>query len=321
MKNKVLIVLLISIPIVIGAYFLVQQYLIPGGMVGEETENGENREESDMSGQKMYVNTKYYYQISYPEEWLGGETNSNTDYATFSKEAKSAEGQMGSFLIIQVFDRNGLTVQEWWSKRDKNDGAAYSYQGQEDINGISMRKYKEEGGLESAYAVFEKDEHIFLISRIGFNDEIFNEFLNSFEILELSENWKVYRKEEIGVEFSYPPELLYFEEEQATESMRIDTNLDISAKFFDERDSAIFQFYVYNNDEGLSLDDWIKQDNSNSDDFELVEIGGYIVRYYPISAMGLRRNSYVMQYENKVLFFNSVPSFSEIPHIINSFNQ
>lgn len=138
---------------------------------------------TDVLGWQTYRNNKYGYEISYPGDWLGGETDPNKDVAVFFKEPRSVEDSMRAHFNVWVYDKNGLTALGWWSERDKKDAVAYVSLGQERINGILMYKFKEESGLGNSYAVFEKDTHIFLVSS-SFYDDLFNKLISTFKFIE-----------------------------------------------------------------------------------------------------------------------------------------
>jgi hypothetical protein len=154
---------------------------IDNGSANDQNINSEHPDSNvDTSNWIVYSNTKFGYELKYPNDWLGAETSNMTDYAIFYRANRDV-GMSGSFLAVRIFKKDQfLTLAQWWEQKDNEDGAKYEFLGETKIDNFTAYKYHEIGGMREYHTVFTKNNDVYDVFGIT-TENIYLEFVNNLK--------------------------------------------------------------------------------------------------------------------------------------------
>ena len=215
----IIIVIAIAIFVALagGGYVVYQAYFAPtidgGGKIifctGEQCNNVKATSTVDTSNWKTYTNTKYGFEVQYPQEWDISIPNNTADVIVLFHQKNSQENTENPVLWISVLEKY----------KDKEL--------QEVFNGVYEPKYNfstecqkittTAGASGYSCSTVNGDDHLLFVSN-GLIFEIFNSMLNKTADKVISSfkfttpqadtsNWKTYTNTKYGFEFKYPADL------------------------------------------------------------------------------------------------------------------
>jgi hypothetical protein len=263
----------------VGSVRYYQPYFSPGILLSEPDPSVLEKQEVTTNG---YLTLKgqmpFTSPISVRATYLGSEDHASKDYLLYD------ESVSGSGFAVTIPLEFGL--------------------GKYEVTLFAPDRKQPDGDVEMVKAIS------FDLMNEDFKKEV-------IEKIDMS-GWKTYRNEELGFEFKYPPQMR-FEETKADEFTRKNTNLQLVLNFFDKKDVYSFiSFVVFDNDTGLSLNDWVSKKSFNNNTFEMVDMGSYIARKYTKNEMNYSAFVYYTENNNKIIRFSSTPDRTIIKNMASS---
>jgi hypothetical protein len=132
--------------------------------------------------------------------------------------------------------------------------------------------------------------------------------------------WKNYRNDNLGFIFKYPPQMR-FEETWVNNYDKTTTRLQFYITFFNKNSADMptaFMFSVFDNNKGLTLNDWVGKKSFNNNTFEMVDLGSYVATKYTKNEMNYGALIYYTEHDNKIIRISSVFNTMEIKNIASS---
>lgn len=144
-----------------------------------------------------------------------------------------------------------------------------------------------------------------------------------------SQERRIYKYDELGIEFRYPSNL-NVKEEFASERSRKNTKFIMSVRLYDSSvsvegdESGLLRntVAVFDNPENLPLRDWIDRNNPNENDAgELVKFGNFEGILFKINAMGNKAPGFYFKYKNSIFVIGGLKYDDTFIKIANSFKS
>ncbi|MDO8495383.1 MAG: PsbP-related protein [bacterium] len=286
---------------IIGTYFIFFQGVATISPTPEPSPTPEND-----NGWRTHGNEYVGFEVKYPADWkIVTEKNSFLvwDRAVYEEMIKreNSEGTVPDFSVIvydtftdflrqnQYLQGNGKDIFEFYH----NTGMDIKNLGETTLDGKKAVIAERVFFQDQVIVVAEKDGRVYEIAMRGLLNSLSDtqrEVLKSFKFIESKStiNWKDYQGVKHGFELKYPAHLTareYAQSESANSKPRWYTE----AIVFDGNQSGdlFFGVNVYKNPNGLSLEEWIKENMGQTvaKDYGIISTNGRVGNKFRVSEM------------------------------------
>jgi hypothetical protein len=208
-------------------FLIILTVMVVGGFVGYKRSlqrvyhpsEIENIAKDKTANWKTYRNNDYGFEVKYPSEWIIMKDSTESIIFADKKETETQKekqaGEIRCSAGIWLYNNEkGLSLRDWavgkWGEPEKREAGKISEVKINDLEGI---KYEFMNMGTETNVLFSKDSKVIDIQTTfdGCDNlnTIFTQILSTFKFIEPkteTTDWKTYRNEEQGIEFTYPKE-------------------------------------------------------------------------------------------------------------------